>query len=172
MRTVRRTAQVVTRETLYRRNNLRWSEAELDRLLRAVRLEDVMPPAERFFSIAGSLQRSPLSVRAKWLELRNAALRAQPAESPAVAAYVRRRFPVAAVREEGEEALDGLIAEYREAQRRANALLERVFALAARDGEALAGLRQTLFGFAAPAPVAATPVEAQDPTEQGEPIAA
>jgi hypothetical protein len=143
---------LVTQPATYRRTNLRWSAGELDRLLRAVRLEDVTPPAERFSGISATLERSPLSVRAKWLELRNAALRGQPVASPAVAEYVRRRFPATALPQHGDDSLDGLIAEYREAHRRADALLERVFALAARDGEALQRLRGTLFGYATTQP--------------------
>jgi hypothetical protein len=137
----------VVQEKTFRRTNQRWSGPEFDRLLRAVRLEDVTPPAERFAGIALTLERSPHSVRAKWLELRDAGLRGQPAASPAVAAYVRRRFPAVALPE--ADTLDAAIAAYREARRQADALLERVLQLAGRDAEALAALRQTLQGASA-----------------------
>ncbi len=134
----------MVQEKPFRRTNQRWSAPEFDRLLRAVRLEDVTPPVERFAGIALTLERSPHSVRAKWLELRDAGLRGQPAASPAVTAYVRRRFPAVALPE--ADTLDAAIAAYREARRQADALLERVLQLAGRDAEALAALRQTLQG--------------------------
>lgn len=138
----------------YRRTNQRWGTAEFDRLLRAVRLEDVTPPAERFQALAASLERSPQSIRAKWLAVRDAALRGQPASSPAVADYLRLRFPQVNAR---AETLDEAIAAYREARRQADTLLEQVFALAGRDAEALAGLRATLFAVEPAAPKAAHP---------------
>ena len=134
----------MVQEKTFRRTNQRWRAPEFDRLLRAVRLEDVTPPVERFTGIALTLERSPQSVRAKWLELRDAGLRGQPAASPAVAAYVRRRFPMMAL--PGADTLDAAIAAYGEARRQADALLERVLQLAGRDAEALAALRQTLQG--------------------------
>jgi hypothetical protein len=160
----------------YRRTNLRWSVAELDRLVRAVRLEDVNPPASRFFGIAGSLERSAQSVRAHWLEVRNAVLRGQPAGSPAVAEYVRRRFPAAVEPQAGDESLDALVGEYHEARRRADRLLERIFAAAARDGEALNRLRGTLFGYGTTAtfgqPAQAEPAHLEDGAEETVPEAA
>lgn len=164
----------MVQEKLFRRNNQRWSSGELDRLLRAIKLEDVTPSVDRFSTIAATLERTPASVRGMWLEVRDAGLRGRPAVSPVVAAYVRRRFPQTAARAEDEETLDGLIAQYRTVQQRAEALLERIFALAAQDAEALAGLRQTLFGYAANAaeqttasvedyePAAAEALEARD----------
>lgn len=134
----------MVQEKTFRRTNQHWSAPEFDRLLRAVRLEDVTPPAERFAGIALTLERSPHSARAKWLELRDAGLRGQPAASPAVAAYVRRRFPAVALPE--TDTLDAAIAAYREARRQADALLERVLQLAGSDAEALTALRQTLQG--------------------------
>jgi len=140
----------VVQDKTFRRTNQRWRAPEFDRLLRAVRLEDVTPPAERFAGIALTLERSRHSVRTMWLELRDAGLRGKAAGSPAVAAYVRRRFPAVALPE--TESLDAAIAAYREARRQADALLERVFALAGRDAEALAALRQALQGSAAAPP--------------------
>lgn len=134
----------MVQEKPFRRTSQRWSAPEFDRLLRSVRLEDVTPPVERFTGIALTLERSPHSVRAKWLELRDAGLRGQPAASPAVAAYVRRRFPAVALPE--ADTLDAAITAYREARRQADALLERVLTLAGRDAEALTALRQTLQG--------------------------
>ena len=137
----------MVKEPSFRRTNLHWSATEFDRLLRAVKLEDVTPPAARFDAIAASLERTPASVRGKWLEVRDAGLRGKQASSPAVAAYVKQRFPDARSEPAGDQSLDALIAAYREAQRRADALLERVFSVAARDGEQLAGLRQALLAI-------------------------
>jgi len=81
------------------------------------------------------LERSPHSVRAKWLELRDASLRGQPAGSPAVTAYVRRRFPAVALPE--ADTLDAAITAYPEARRQADVLLERVITLASRDAASL-----------------------------------
>jgi hypothetical protein len=151
---------VLVQEKLFRRNNQRWSSRELDRLLRAVKLEDVTPPVDRFVAIAETLERTPASVRGMWLELRDAGLRGRRAASPVVAAYAQRRFPGTAARPDGDETLDGLIAQYRAAQQTAEALLQRIFVLAAQDAEALAGLRQTLFGYAA-TQAAPDPVESE-----------
>jgi len=158
----------MVQEKSFRRTNLRWSQAEFDRLLRAVKLEDVTPPVDRFSAIASLLERTPGSVRSKWLEARDAALRGKSAESPAAVAFVHRRSPASEPEETDDQSLDALIGAYRQAQRRADALLERVFALAGQDSEALAGLRQTLFGRALPA-TPATPAEAhQEPLDEGE----
>ncbi|MHB8577137.1 MAG: hypothetical protein ACYDCQ_17630 [Dehalococcoidia bacterium] len=138
-------------ERRYRRNNQRWTAAEFDRLVRSVKLEDVTPPVERFYSIASALERTPLSVRGMWLQLRDAGLRGKRPVSPAVAAYAADRFPAAVIAEEREDSLDGLVSAYRQAQRGADALLERIFALAGHDAEMLAGMRQSLTAMG-PAP--------------------
>jgi len=152
-------------ERIYRRTNQRWAGAELDRLLRSVKLEDVTPPLERFHAIAASLQRSPQSARAKWLEVRNAGIRGQHAVSPAVSAYVARRFPQPQERHSDMESLDSLVAAYRAAQSRADALLERVLALAARNDEALSELRRTLNGIVEPRMEASMATEEPDLAE-------
>jgi len=141
---IRKERSLVVQEKTFRRTNQHWSAPEFDRLLRSVRLEDVTPSVERFNGIALTLERSPHSVRAKWLELRDAGLRARPAGSPAVTAYVRRRFPAVALPE--ADTLDAAITAYREARRQADVLLERVLTLASRDAESLSALRQTLQG--------------------------
>lgn len=161
----------LVQEKLFRRNNQRWSSGELDRLLRAVKLEDVTPPVDRFHAVAETLERTPASVRGMWLEVRDAGLRGRRAASPVVAAYVRRRFPETAAQPAGDETLDGLVAQYRAAQRTAEALLERIVSRAAQDAEALAGLRQTLFGYAAgPSlpPASAEPTQVMDPQGSGD----
>ncbi len=154
----------MVQERSYRRVSLRWSPAEIDRLLRAVKLEDVTPLLERFNGIASSLERTPGSARGMWLEVRDAALRGKRSASPAVVSYVRRRFPEAAEWEVDDTSLDALVAAYREAQRKANLLLDRIIMLAAADNEALSSLRQTLFGtIQAAAPSAPEPdVHAED----------